>query len=199
MGLCHCYEKTEPLGLYKVKAYLKACQFAAWSWPISAMPSYRLRRWYLQHVLRYQIAPSTAVHAGCWVTGFRLSVGAHSVINRNCRLDARGGITIGSNVSISPECYLISASHDPHSPGFWGSAKPTAVSIDDHAWLGVRAIVLPGVTIGRGAVVGAGAVVTRDVEPLAIVAGNPARVIGRRRCEPQYELNWQPWFDTDIC
>jgi maltose O-acetyltransferase len=183
----------------KVKGFMKACQFAAWSWPISAVPSYSVRRWYLRRVLRYSIARSASIHGGCWVTGFRLSLGANSVINRNCRLDARGGIMIGSNVSISPECYLISASHDPHSPGFGGSTKPTAVSIDDHAWLGVRAIVLPGVTIGRGAVVGAGAVVTRDVEPLAIVAGNPARVIGRRRCEPQYELNWQPWFDTDIC
>jgi hypothetical protein len=75
-----------------VKAYLKACQFAAWSWPISAMPSYRLRRWYLTRVLRYGIASTASIHGGCWVTGFRLRVGEHSVINRNCRLDARGGL-----------------------------------------------------------------------------------------------------------
>lgn len=182
----------------RIKAFLKACQFSAWSWPVSVLPSYRLRRWYLTRVLRYRIAPSAAIHTGCWVTGFRLSVGEHSVINRNCRLDARGGLTIGSNVSISPECYLISASHDPHSPSFAGASKPTAVTIDDYVWLGVRALVLPGVTIGRGAVVGAGAVVSRDVPAMAIVAGNPARVIGQRQAEPHYTLHWQPWFDTDI-
>jgi maltose O-acetyltransferase len=185
--------------IVSIKGFLKACQFAAWSWPFSVVPSYRLRRWYLTRILRCTIAPGACIHSGCWVTGFRLNVGQHSVINRNCRLDARGAIHIGANVSISPECYLISSSHDSHSPSFAGSTKPTAVTIHDYAWLGVRALVLPGVTIGRGAVVGAGAVVARDVPPMAIVAGNPARVIGHRQSEPTYSLNWQPWFDTDIC
>jgi len=184
--------------IQRIKAFLKACQFSFWSWPIAQLPSYQLRRWYLNRILGYSIEPDVAIHSGCWVTGFRLSVGEHSVINRNCRLDARGGIKIGANVSISPECYLISASHDPHSPEFAGSTKPTSVHIHDYVWLGARAIVLPGVTIGRGAVVGAGAVVTRNVDPMAIVAGNPARVIGHRQAEPTYTLHWTPWFDTDI-
>lgn len=184
--------------IYRIKVFLKACQFTAWSWILSGFPSYRLRRWYLTRFLRYSIAPSASIHSGCWFTGFQLKIGEHTVINRNCRLDARGGLTIGANVSISPECYLISASHDPHSPSFGGPSKPTAVSIHDYAWLGVRALVLPGVTIGRGAVVGAGAVVSRDVPAMAIVAGNPARVIGQRKAEPHYTLRWLPWFDTDI-
>lgn len=182
----------------RLRGFLKACQFAFWGWPVAKLPSYRLRRWYLRRVLGYAIDPTSAIHSGCFVTGFRLTVGAHSVINRNCCLDARGGLTIGRNVSISPDCYLVSASHDPHSPTFAGASKPTAVTIEDYAWLGVRALILPGVTIGRGAIVGAGAVVSRDVEPLAIVAGNPARVIGKRQVDPIYSLQWQPWFDTDI-
>jgi acetyltransferase-like isoleucine patch superfamily enzyme len=180
------------------KVFFKASQFTIWSCLISFLPFYRIRNWYLTRVLGYRIAPSAAIHSGCWVTGFLLSVGEHSVINRNCRLDSRGGLTIGANVSISPECYLITASHDPHSPSFSGSSKSTAVKIHDYAWLGVRALVLPGVTIGRGAVVGAGAVVSRDVPAMAIVAGNPARVIGQRKAEPHYTLRWLPWFDTDI-
>ena len=72
-----------------IKAFLKACQFAAWSCPVSLLPSYRLRRWYLSRVLRYSIAPTASIHSGCRVTGFQLSLGEHSVINRNCRLDAR--------------------------------------------------------------------------------------------------------------
>lgn len=66
------------------------------------------------------------------------------------------------------------------------------------AWLGVRVLVLPGVTIGRGAIVGAGAVVSRDVPAMAIVVGNPAKIINTRQCEPDYVLKWEPWFDTDI-
>lgn len=186
------------INLQRYKALLKACQFSIWTWPVSRIPSYTLRRWYLNRILRYRIAASAAIHSGCWVSGFHLHVGEHSVINRNCMLDGRGGLRIGANVSISPECYLITASHDPHSPSFAGSIKPTDVTIEDFAWLGARAVVLPGVTIGRGAVVGAGAVVSRNVPPMAIVAGNPAHVIGRRQNEPSYTLNWRPWFDTDI-
>lgn len=184
--------------IQRLKGFLKACQFSVWSWPISYLPSYRLRRWYLQRVLRYDISSTASIHIGCFVTGFRIIIGAHSVINRNCRLDGRGGIVIGSNVSISPECYLISASHDPHSPIFEGLEGHTKITIHDYAWLGTRALVLPGITIGYAAVVGAGAVVTRDVEQFTIVAGNPARVIGLRQADPTYELHWQPWFGTDV-
>lgn len=185
--------------LQRCKSFAKACQFAAWSWPVAQLPSYRLRHLYLRRVLAYRIAPSAAIHTGCHLTGFHLTVGAHSVINRDCRLDARGGLTIGANVSISSQCFLITASHQVQSPSFEGLDGHTAITIEDYAWLGARAMVLPGVRIGRAAVVGAGAVVTRDVEPYAIVAGNPARPIGRRRCEPTYTLDWRPWFDTDIC
>lgn len=146
----------------------------------------------------YSISSSASVHTGCWFSGFFLFIGDYSVVNRNCRLDARGGLTIGANVSISPECYLITAGHDPHSSDFSGSIKPTQIFIHDYVWIGARAMVLPGVTIGRGAVVGAGSVVTRDVAPMDIVAGNPARSIGRRSTNLSYNLNWRPWFNTDI-
>lgn len=184
--------------LQRIKAFAKACQFALWSWPVAHLPSYRLRSFYLRRVLAYRIDPSASIHTGCHVTGFDLAVGAHSVINRDCRLDARGGLRIGANVSVSSQCYLISASHQVHSPTFEGQEEHTRIAIEDYAWLGARAIVLPGVRIGRAAVVGAGAVVCRDVEPYTIVAGNPARPIGRRGCEPTYTLHWRPWFNTDI-
>ncbi len=72
------------------------------------------------------------------------------------------------------------------------------VVIGDHVWIGARALICPGVTIGEGAVVGAGAVVTRDVAPYAIVAGNPARVIGQRTRDLHYRTRYFPLFDTDI-
>ena len=120
------------------------------------------------------------------------------MINRGCKLDARGGILIGSNVSISPHCYIITASHDHNSQDFMGMTGDLVVRIGDYSWIGATATILPGVTIGEGAVVGAGSVVTRDVIPFSIVAGNPATVIGRRDSNLSYNLNWRPLFDTDI-
>lgn len=130
--------------LQRFKAFIKACEFAAWSWPISHLPSYRLRHGYLRRVLAYRIVPSASIHTGCHVTGFQLSIGPHSVINRDCRIDARGGLIIGANVSISTQCYLISSGHDPQSPSFEGLTGKSSIEIEDYAWLG------PGSSFSQG-------------------------------------------------
>jgi maltose O-acetyltransferase len=117
------------------------------------------------------------------------TLGEHSVINQNCRLDNRGAITIGNNVSISAEVCILTADHDLQSPDYFGSER--GVSIDDYAFIGTRALILPGVNIGRGAAVGAGAVVTKDVPEYAIVAGCPAKQIGERRVQAlKYSLDY---------
>lgn len=109
-----------------------------------------------------------------------LSMGTNSVINYGCTIDTRGGpVAIGEYVDIAPEVNVWTLSHDPHDPEH--RPQGASVTIEDFAWIANRAIVLPGVTIGRGAVVGAGAVVSRSVAPLAIVGGVPAREIGKRR------------------
>ena len=82
--------------------------------------------------------------------------------------------------------------HDPQSSDF--ADRGGDVVIGNRVWIGYRAIILPGITIGEGAVVGAGAVVTKDVEPFAIMAGNPARKIGERSKELSYRLNYDPIF-----
>jgi maltose O-acetyltransferase len=105
-------------------------------------------------------------------------IGARTWINRQTCLDLRGGLEIGADVSISPNVMIVTAQHDPHDPGFrYVSAR---VVVEDHVFIGSRATILPGVTVGRGAVIAAGAVVSRDVEPLTIVGGVPARQIGVR-------------------
>jgi maltose O-acetyltransferase len=108
-------------------------------------------------------------------------IGRNSRINRNCTLDARSPLAIGDNVSISPEVMILAGTHDVNDPRFAPSeVGPWAVTIEDHVWIGSRAMIMPGVTVGRGAVVAAGAVVTKDVPPLTIVAGVPAKPIGMR-------------------
>jgi maltose O-acetyltransferase len=129
--------------------------------------------------MQIDCAPGVCILAGLWLDcRNHLSIGENSVINQRCRLDARGGLTIGSNVSISPEVHILTADHDIQAPDLRGRERP--VMIEDQVFIGSRAIILPGVTIGRCAAVGAGAVVTKSVEPYAVVAGVPARKIGTR-------------------
>ena len=87
-------------------------------------------------------------------------------------------VIIGSNVVISQGAYICAASHDISSPTMDLVLKP--VTIGSNVWIGAKATVLPGVTIGEGSVVGACAVVAKDVPPWSVVVGNPARVVKKR-------------------
>jgi acetyltransferase-like isoleucine patch superfamily enzyme len=122
-----------------------------------------------------------------------LTIGEHTLINRRCCLDARGGLTIGNNVSVAAEVAILTTQHDSDDQDFRVVTRP--VVIHDHVSIGMRAMILPGVTIGRGAVIAAGAVVTKDVAPLDIVGGVPARSIGRRGIDPAYTLGPAPLFE----
>jgi maltose O-acetyltransferase len=137
-------------------------------------------------VLGISLGPRAGVHLGCywWFYGpgqvrrAGVSIGANSRINRDCMIDVRGGVTIGDNVSISPQVAISTAAHSAVDPGFRVEIRP--VAIEDNVWIGMRATILGGVTLGRGSVVAAGAVVTKDVPPLTIVAGVPAKPVGMR-------------------
>lgn len=114
-------------------------------------------------------------------------IGPNTIINEHCYLDGRGGLVVGENVNISSHVMLVAGSHDVQDRNFFGYAEP--IKIEDYVWLCSRCTVLSGVTIGKGAVVAAGAVVTKSVEPYAIVAGVPARRIGERTSDLCYELS----------
>lgn len=94
------------------------------------------------------------------------------------------GLTIGENVNISSDVKFYTLQHDYNSKEF--SAVGAQVIVEDYVWVSVRAIILPGVTIGKGAVIAAGAVVTKDVEPYSIMGGIPAKKIGERKKELNY-------------
>jgi maltose O-acetyltransferase len=106
-----------------------------------------------------------------------LRIGNDCAIGR-IEIQLHAAVTIGNCVVINDGCKLLTGSHDIHSPGWELISHP--IAIEDYAWIATNAVILPGVTIGRGAVVGAGAVVTKSVSPLEVVAGNPARPIGQR-------------------
>jgi acetyltransferase-like isoleucine patch superfamily enzyme len=177
----------------KLKSAL--CQFRIYfcNHVIAKIPFHGVRQWYYRHVMGFELGRSCALLLGCRFDAARgLSLGNNSVINDNCRLDTRGGLTIGSNVSISSEVMIITAGHDPNCAGFSGYQKP--VVIGDRVWIGVRAIILPGVTLCEGAVVAAGAIVTKDVESFTVVAGSPARPIGNRCSSLDYQLSYRRLF-----
>ena len=172
--------------------------FAAWlSWLFnecfSHLPSRRLRRMFLCSWLA-SLGQGSGVQMHCrFLHGPGIHVGKRCVINYGCLLDGRRyPIKIGVNVSIGPEAAILTLGHDPRSPQF--DDRGGSVIIGDYVWIGYRAIVLPGVTIGNGAVVGAGAVVSKDVPPFTIVAGNPAHAIGERPTQINYNLSYQPFL-----
>ncbi|MEO6041361.1 MAG: DapH/DapD/GlmU-related protein [Croceibacterium sp.] len=160
---------------------------------IGHMPSRRIRKLYLRAWLQ-RLGQGTGVQSGCrFLNGRKIALGDRNVINFGTLIDGRANrVTTGANVSIGPEAAILTLGHDPQSATF--DDRGGDVRIGDHVWIGYRAIVLPGVTIGEGAVVGAGAVVTHDVAAYTIVAGNPARPIGERRRELCYTLDFDPWL-----
>jgi adhesin HecA-like repeat protein len=156
---------------------------------VGHLPSHAARKFFYRTVMKFQIGEQSYIFCRAqFDSRGRFKMGNHSTINEGCRLDNRGGITIGDNVSISAQVCILTADHDPRSPTFAGRER--AVRIDDYAFIGTRALILPGTIIGRGAVVAAGAVVTKEVLPLAVVAGSPAREIGRRDPTLDYRVDY---------
>jgi maltose O-acetyltransferase len=122
-----------------------------------------------------------------------ISIGKDTIIGEGAVLDGRGILSIGDHVDIASEVMIYTSQHDIQDAQF--RAITAAVTIEDYVFIGPRAILLPGVRIGKGAVVGAGAVVTKDVEPCEVVGGIPAKKIRSRNVKNlQYKLGRAAWF-----
>lgn len=122
-----------------------------------------------------------------------LTIGDACSIGFRCMLDARGGITIGSNVVIASDTHIIAGYHDHNSPEFTPILEPCV--INDYVWIASRSTLLSGVTLGRGAVVGGCSMVRGDVGELEVVAGVPAKVRAMR--DPKalaYRPKYRPLF-----
>lgn len=164
-----------------------------WNKLFSVLPSYSLRKVLFTAVMKNSADSRISIHMNLRLTTLGgIRIGGHSTINRNVLLDSRGPIVIGDRVSISPEVLLITASHDMNSVDF--ALTVGGITIEDYVWIGTRAIILPGVTLGKGAVVGAGSVVTKDVPPFTFVAGNPATKIRERIQTLDYSPLWKPYL-----
>jgi len=155
---------------------------------ISFIPIWSLRKCCYK-IMGLKIGKSSVINMSQYFTCiYKLEIGNNTHINRGCFFETRARIIIGNNVSISHQVSLLTGSHDVNSVNFSGIYRP--IKIEDYVWIGVNATILHGVTIGMGAVVAAGAVVTKDVEPYSIVGGVPAKKIGVRCKNLDYKINW---------
>lgn len=108
--------------------------------------------------------------------GINIRVGRNVFINACCNMQDQGGIRIGSNVLIGHNVVIATLNH-VEDPAQRASMRPAPVVIEDNVWIGSGAVLCPGVSIGYGAIIGAGAVVTRDVPAMSVAAGVPAHVL----------------------
>lgn len=164
--------------------YLEAVTGFLW-WIVGYLPFHICRKFFYR-LFGMKLGRGSTLHMMGRVYDPRhIKIGRDTLIGERVTLDGRrqlpnsqGGLEIGSHVDIASEVMIWTSEHDLHDPNM--RAIEEKVIIEDYVFIGPRAIILPGVKIGRGAAVGAGAVVTKDVEPGTIVGGVPAKIIGRR-------------------
>lgn len=178
----------------KVKKVLARYFYGYTRWmdyEVAQIPSHAVRYFIYRHVFCVKMAKKAIVYHGAEIRSpHRLEIGEGSIIGDNAILDARNGLKIGRNVNISSNVSIYTMQHDHRSPTFATPVRDDyGVKIDDRAWLGPNTIILHSVHIGEGTVVAAGAVVTKDVPPYAIVAGIPAKIIGTRNTNLTYEFD----------
>lgn len=156
------------------------------------VPSHRFRNLVYRRA-GVRLARSSSIH---WRARFfapeGLSVGEWTTVGNDAFFDAREGISIGSCVNIAAEVRIYTREHDVDDPYFRETGGP--VVIEDYAYLGTRVTVLPGVRIGRGAVVASGAVVAKDVPAYVLAGGVPARAIKERSRDLRYRLGYAKRF-----
>jgi maltose O-acetyltransferase len=160
---------------------------------VGYVPSHHFRRFFYR-LAGMKIGKGSTIHTGArFYNPSNIEIGQDSIVGEGAVLDGRDKLKIGNHVDIASEVMIYNSEHDVQSSDF--QAKTAPVEISDYVFIGPRAIILPGVKIGKGAVVGAGAVVTKDVESCAIVGGVPAQKIGERKNKDlNYKLGRAAWF-----
>lgn len=175
--------KTIWLELVVMKAHVVGC----------VVPFHHLRRAFYR-MAGMKIGAGSSIHMRLTLYNpAGISIGQDTIIGEKCTMDGRANLTIGNHVDIASEVMIYNSEHNINDPLFAAITAP--VTIEDYVFIGPRAIILPGVTIRTGAVVGAGAVVTKDVAANMVVGGVPAKIIGERQSKKHtYRLGRAAWF-----
>lgn len=154
---------------------------------IGHLPFHSIRKFFYS-LSGIKVGKGSTIHM--WANFFyppNISIGEDTIIGDHVFLDGRASLKIGNHVDIASDVMIYNSEHDINSEDFQAVTAP--VEIGDYVFIGPRAIILPGVKIGKGAIVAAGAVITKDVTDFTIVGGVPAEVIGERKLkDPHYNL-----------
>lgn len=155
---------------------------------ISEIPFHSIRMFYYRTVFQADIAKDVVIYKGCEIRDpVKLHIGRSSIIGDDAILDARAGLFIGENVNLSSGVSIWTLQHDWRDPDFKCNPEHYGpVFIGDRVWLGPGSIILPHTSVNEGAVVAAGAVVTKDVEAFTLVGGIPAKPLGKRPDDLRY-------------
>ena len=158
---------------------------------LSNTVSHHFRNFVYKRICYMKLAENVVIYHGAEIRApYKIRIGKGSIIGDNSILDGRNGISIGDNVVFASNVKIWTEQHDHRDPWFrCGTQEHKPVIIDDRAWIGSHTIILHSVHIGEGAVVAAGAVVTKDVEPYTIVAGIPAKKVGNRNTDLRYVMD----------
>lgn len=132
----------------------------------------------LQKLAGFHIGKGTSIQAVRFFSFGKLTVGVNTIINSGCYLDNRRGITIGNHVVIAHDTKIYTLGHDINDPSFVTKGAP--VVLEDYVIIFSNALIMPGVTIKKGAVVLPGSVVTKSIDEMQVVGGNPALTIKSR-------------------
>ena len=159
---------------------------------VNKIPSRHIRKW-VYKILGAKIGKHTFICRRVDILFPKgLNLAENVAVGWFVDLDARGGITIDHDTNISSHTKLITGSHDIDDPKFTALFKP--INIGHHCWIGTGSIILQGVNIGDGAVVAAGAVVTKDIPANEVWGGVPARFIRKRNNKYDYKVNGAPFL-----
>lgn len=165
-------------------------------WILRSLPGFggMVLRWSLYRLLFKKMQSFATIYSGVYFTHtYGISVGRAFSPNTGSMIDGRGGVEIGDYVMIGPYAVIVSSSHDhrqTQAPMATIDHQMQPVRIGNDVWIGAHAVIKGGVTVGTGAVISAGAVVTKDVGDYEIVGGIPAGFIGSRldHAEPKNDL-----------
>ncbi len=177
-------------GKLKVQAYFIAVFL--FNLAYNLLPFFRLKNAFLR-AAGIRVGKHTIVHTPVKFFALRrLELGDHTTVNPRCYLDARSTIRIGNNVNVAHNTWIYTLGHNIDAPDLPLVGAP--VNIQDDVFVFSNVIIMPGVTIGRGAVIYPGSVVVKDVAPYTVVGGNPARCIRERTKHEYAKTRYDYWF-----